>query len=106
MAEAAAPQAGKPQPWFVPGDLDGFFGLAIDNLIQFLLVITLCTAVLEFPMELALGTIIPGAAVSVLLGNVFYAWQAQKLSARTNAPMSPRCLTASTRYRCSPTSSW
>lgn len=75
--------AAKPQPWFVAGDLDGFFGLAIDNLIQFLLILGLCTAVLGFPVDLVLGSVLPGAAVSVLLGNVFYSWQAQQLSART-----------------------
>jgi AGZA family xanthine/uracil permease-like MFS transporter len=67
----------------VAGDLDGFFGLAIDNLIQFLLILGLCTAVLGFPITLVLGTILPGAAVSVLVGNLFYAWQAQRLSAKT-----------------------
>ena len=30
------------QPLYQPGDLDGFFGLAIDNLIQFLLILGLC----------------------------------------------------------------
>lgn len=71
------------QPWLVAGDVDGFFGLAIDNLIQFLLVLGLCIGVLGFPPELILGTILPGAAVSLLVGNVFYSWQAQRLSAAT-----------------------
>ncbi len=75
--------AAKPQPWFVPGDVDGFFGLAIDNLIQFLLILALCAGVLGFPMALILGTILPGAALSILVGNAFYAYQSQKLSART-----------------------
>ena len=66
------------QPRFVRGDIDGFFGLAIDNLIQFLLILGLCTAVLGFSEELILHHIIPGAALSVLLGNLFYARQAQK----------------------------
>jgi AGZA family xanthine/uracil permease-like MFS transporter len=70
------------QPWWVAGDLDGFFGLAIDNLIQFLLILGLCTAVLGFSSELVLGTVLPGAALSILVGNLFYAWQAQRLSAR------------------------
>lgn len=73
----------RAQPLFVPGDVDGFFGLAIDNLIQFLLIIGLCTAVLGFPVSLLLESVLPGAAVSVLLGNVYYALQAQKLSAAT-----------------------
>jgi len=73
---------GTPQKLFVAGDLDGFFGLSVDNLIQFLLVLALCQGVLGFPPELVLGTILPGAALSILVGNLFYAWQAQQLSAR------------------------
>jgi AGZA family xanthine/uracil permease-like MFS transporter len=72
-------QSGK-QPLFSLGDLDGFFGLAIDNLIQFLLILGLCTGVLGFPIELLLETVLPGAAVSVILGNVYYSWQSQRLS--------------------------
>ena len=75
---------GQPQPLFVAGDIDGFFGIAIDNLIQFLLILTLCTGALGFPVELLLGKILPAAALSILVGNLFYAWQAQKLSARTS----------------------
>ena len=70
-----------PQPWLVAGDVDGFFGLAIDNLVQFLVILSLSTAVLGFPVSLLLGSVLPGAAVSVLLGNLFYAWQARRLSA-------------------------
>ena len=74
---------GKGQSLFQPGDIDGFFGLAIDNLIQFLLILGLCTQVLGFPLDLLLETILPGAALSIVIGNLFYAWQSQKLSART-----------------------
>lgn len=76
----AAPNT--PQKLFVAGDLDGFFGLAVDTLVQFLLVLGLCQGVLGFPAELVLGTILPGAALSILVGNLFYAWQAQRLSAK------------------------
>lgn len=78
-----APVSGRPQPWFVAGDIDGFFGLAIDNLIQFLLILSLCIGVLGFSAELVLSKVLPAAALSVLVGNIFYAWQAQKLSAAT-----------------------
>lgn len=73
----------KPQPWLVAGDVDGFFGLAIDNLIQFLLMIGLCGAVLGFPTELIAGKVLPAAALSVIVGNLFYARQARELSAAT-----------------------
>src|SRR5438067_1586914 len=69
--------------WFVRGDIDGFFGLALDNLIQLLLINDLCRHVLKFPAELVEGRILPGAAVSLLVGNLFYAWQAKRLANRT-----------------------
>jgi adenine/guanine/hypoxanthine permease len=79
--DATRGRRGTPQPLFTQGDVDGFFGLAIDNLIQFLLILALCTQVLGFPLGLVLRTILPGAALSIVVGNLFYAWQAQRLSA-------------------------
>lgn len=70
-------------PWFTRGDIDGFFGLALDNLVQLLLIDALCRGVLGFPPELLYGRILPGAAVSLLVGNVFYAWQARRVAAQT-----------------------
>ena len=70
-------------PWIVRGDVDGFFGLALDNLVQLLLIETLCQFVLGFPPDLIYGRVLPGAAVSILVGNVFYAFQARKLAERT-----------------------
>ena len=73
----------KHSPWWVKRDLDGFFGLFLDNLIQLMLIVTLCTGLLGFPPALVLGTILPGAAVSILIGNVAYAFQGRRLAART-----------------------
>jgi AGZA family xanthine/uracil permease-like MFS transporter len=67
--------------WFARGDLDGFFGLFVDNLLQLMLVATLGSAVAGLPPELVFGRILPGAAVSILVGNLFYAWQARRLMA-------------------------
>jgi AGZA family xanthine/uracil permease-like MFS transporter len=70
-------------PWFVRSDIDGFFGLFIDNLLQLMLIAVLCKVVCGFPVELITGRILPGAAVSILLGNAFYAWQARELMRKT-----------------------
>src|SRR5215468_12302000 len=70
-------------PWFVRGDIDGFFGLALDNLVQLLLIDALCRFVLGFPPDLVYGRILPGAAVSILIGNAAYAYQARQLALRT-----------------------
>src|SRR4029453_1154934 len=69
-------------PWLVRGDIDGFFGLALDNLVQLLLIDALCRFVLGFPPDLIYGRILPGAAVSILVGNLAYAYQARKLALR------------------------
>src|SRR5947208_1388911 len=72
-----------PMRLFVRCDLDGFFGLALDNLVQLLLIDSLCRYVVGFPDELLYGRVLPGVAVSLLVGNLFYAWQAHRLAART-----------------------
>ena len=69
--------------WFVRGDIDGFFGLFLDNLLQLMVISVLGTTVCGFPPELINGRILPGAALSILVGNLFYAWQARRLAKRT-----------------------
>src|SRR6202451_3828139 len=64
-------------PLFVKRDLDGFFGLFVDNLVQLLLIVELCALCGITPRSpLMLSYILPGAAISILIGNVFYAIQA------------------------------
>ena len=70
-------------PWFVRKDLDGFFGLMIDNLIQLILIVSLCRELIHLPDSFIFGRILPGAAISILVGNLFYAWQARELARET-----------------------
>ncbi|HVM32849.1 MAG TPA: NCS2 family permease [bacterium] len=70
-------------PWFVRGDLDGFFGLFMDNLLQLMLIGGLCGFFCGFSADFITGQILPGAALSILLGNLFYAWQARRLALQT-----------------------
>jgi len=81
--EPAMKRSRKTLPWFTKGDLDGFFGLGLDNLIQFILISVLCQQVLDMPVSFLVTRIFPGAAVSILFGNIFYAWQARSLAQRT-----------------------
>ena len=69
--------------WFVRGDVDGFFGLFVDNLLQLMLINVLCREVCGLPAELVNTRIIPGAAISILLGNLFYTWQARRIMEAT-----------------------
>ncbi|HTC20703.1 MAG TPA: NCS2 family permease, partial [bacterium] len=73
----------EPVPWFTRGDLDGFFGLFIDNLLQLMLIGYLCKVLCGFPLDFITGQVLPGAALSILLGNLFYAWQARQLALKT-----------------------
>jgi len=68
------------------GDLDGFFGLMVDNLLQFLVILALCTTLVGMPADLVLGRIFPGAALSLLAGNLYYAWLARSRAAATGRP--------------------
>jgi adenine/guanine/hypoxanthine permease len=69
--------------WMVRGDIDGFFGLALDNLVQLLLIDALCRHVLGFPTDLIYRRVLPGVAVSLVIGNLFYSWQAMRLARQT-----------------------
>lgn len=72
-------------PIFVKRDLDGFFGLAIDNLVQLLLIMVLCGGLCGMSGENSFFIyrhILPGVAVSLLIGNIFYAIQAHWVARR------------------------
>jgi len=68
--------------WFVPGDLDGFFGLFFSGFPDLLLIAGLAP-LCGLPLELVSSRIMPAVAFSILSGNLFYAWQAHRLAERT-----------------------
>src|SRR6202789_4002195 len=68
-------------PWFTAGDVDGFFGLFFRGFPGLLLIVGLAP-VCGFPLSFVASRILPGAAISVLAGNLFYAWQARRLARR------------------------
>jgi len=76
----------KRYKWFVKGDLDGFFGLAVDNLVQVLVIVALCKGLCGFTDELLFGRVMPGIAVSLLIGNIYYALHARRVAKRDKNP--------------------
>ncbi|OGQ30430.1 MAG: hypothetical protein A3I75_03625 [Deltaproteobacteria bacterium RIFCSPLOWO2_02_FULL_50_16] len=66
--------------FFVKRDLDGFFGLAIDNAVQILLMISLLPLLCGIPVDFVYRQILPGVALSILFGNLFYSFQAWHLT--------------------------
>lgn len=79
--------AASAAPPLTRGDLDGFFGLMVDNLLQFLVILELCRTLCGMPEEFILGTVFPGAALSLIVGNIYYSWLARRESMRTGKPM-------------------
>jgi AGZA family xanthine/uracil permease-like MFS transporter len=67
-------------PLFVRRDLDAFFGLAINNLVDLIIIATVGRTLLQLPDSLILGRILPGAGLSLLVGNLYYSWQARRLA--------------------------
>jgi AGZA family xanthine/uracil permease-like MFS transporter len=78
------PSSTQPQSarWFVSGDLDGFFGLFFSGFPDLLLIAGLAP-LCGLPLELVSSRILPAVAFSILIGNLFYAWQAHRLAERT-----------------------
>jgi adenine/guanine/hypoxanthine permease len=72
----------KTPHWFVRRDIDGFFGLALDNLIQILLIVSLCQGVLGFSRELLYDRVLPAVALSLIVGNCYYSWLAYRQGQR------------------------
>ncbi|WP_201094123.1 hypothetical protein [Thiocystis minor] len=70
-------------PFFSRGDLDGFFGLFVDNLLQIMLIVLLGPIICGFTSTQIAEQILPAVALSVVFGNLFYAWQARRLARRT-----------------------
>ncbi len=67
---------------FVRGDIDGFFGLFIDNLLQLMLITLFLPLLCGMDHAFVFGTILPAAALSILFGNIYYFWQAWTISKR------------------------
>lgn len=73
----------KGTPWWVPGDLNGFFGLFSNVLTNFLAAIGLLL-IIKMPNDIVFSRIIPGTAIAIGLGNIILAYQAKELSIKTN----------------------
>ncbi len=69
-------------PIWTRGDLDGFFGLMVDNLVQVLTIIFLCTSVCGMSADVVFQRVLPGVAISLLIGNLFYGLQAHYVARR------------------------
>ena len=66
--------------WAAPGDVNAFFGLMLDNIAGLLLAVTLLNLKYEFPTDFALTHMVPGTALGVLIGDLWFFFMALRLS--------------------------
>ncbi len=69
--------------WYAAGDVNAFFGLAVDNLTNLVVLAGLLVGVFGFPADLVLYRIVPGTALGVLVGDLWYTWLALRLARET-----------------------
>ncbi len=73
----------KGTPWWVPGDFNGYFGLFSNVLTNFLAAIGLLI-VIQMPRDIVFKRIVPATALIIGLGGIILAYQAKRLSEKTN----------------------
>ena len=67
----------------VPGDVNGFLGLVVDNLSVLGLLAAVLIGGYGVPAEIVFGKMFPGTALGVLVGDLAYTWLAVRLARRT-----------------------
>lgn len=68
--------------WARPGDVNAFFGLMLDNIAGLVLLVSMLSTGYGFPVEFALAYMVPGTAVGVLVGDLFFFVMAFTLARR------------------------
>ncbi len=69
--------------WFRAGDLNGFFALTFDNVANLVILASILTGAFGFPSSIVLYRMVPGTAMGVLAGDLFYAWMGGRLAKQT-----------------------
>ena len=78
-----APASLRRPSWLAAGDVNGFLGLALDNVTNLVILSTLLIGAFGFPADLVLGRMLPGTALGVLVGDLAYTVMAVRLARRT-----------------------
>jgi AGZA family xanthine/uracil permease-like MFS transporter len=68
--------------WAAPGDLNAFFGLMLDNVMNLVILAGILIGVFGFPRDLVYTRMFPGTALGVLVGDLVYTWMAFRLARR------------------------
>jgi AGZA family xanthine/uracil permease-like MFS transporter len=73
----------KARAWATTGDINAFFGLMLDNVVNLAVLAGILVAGFGFPATLVYTRMFPGTALGVLFGDVVYTVMAIRLAQRT-----------------------
>jgi adenine/guanine/hypoxanthine permease len=68
--------------WWVSGDMNGFFGLFTNLLLNVIVLTGLSLGLVQLPDTVVYGRILPALGIALALGNIFYTWMAYQLAKR------------------------
>ena len=74
------PSAPTRYRWAAPGDLNAFFGLMLDNVMNLVILAGILILVYGFPEQLVYTRMFPGTALGVMFGDLVYTWLAFRLA--------------------------
>jgi AGZA family xanthine/uracil permease-like MFS transporter len=69
--------------WAAAGDVNAFFGLILDNIVNLAILAGILIGVFGFPADIVYTRMFPGTALGVLVGDLTYTWLAFRLALRT-----------------------
>lgn len=72
--------------WATWGDLDAFWGLALDNVTNLVLFTSILNGIFGYPLEMIFYKMIPGTCLGVMVGDLIYTWMAFRLAKKTGNP--------------------
>ena len=68
--------------WMTLGDINAFFGLMLDNMVNLVLLTGILVNVFHYPADIVYHKMLPGTALGVLFGDLAYSWMAYRLARR------------------------
>src|SRR5688572_31730762 len=69
--------------WFAVGDINAFFGLMLDNVVNLAVLAGILVGGFGFPADLVYTRMFPGTALGVMFGDLVYTWLAFRLAKKT-----------------------
>lgn len=69
--------------WLSRGDINAFFGLMLDNVVNMAILAAILIGGFGFPAEIVYTKMFPGTALGVMVGDLVYTWLAFRLAKKT-----------------------